>query len=101
MKNQSKLSIMLTRDSVAAGDDYDAPHEKKITILPFTDPVSLARESATNYLPNVAGVGHSWVCVLNNVEIAEIKTNTILPLINEAIFNENNHIHFVYKSAIF
>lgn len=101
LKDRPQVSIVLTRDSVAAGDDIDAPHEKKIKIRSFTDPVSLAREASTNYLPNVAGTGHSWVCVLNEIEIAEIKTNGIQPLIDEARYSDKNNIHFIYKSALY
>ena len=101
MKERPEVSIILTRDSVAAGDDIDAPHEKKIIIRSFTDPVALTREALTNYLPNVAGSGHSWICVLNKVEIAEIKTNEIHPLIGEARYSEKNSIHFIYKSAMY
>ena len=101
MKDRPEVSIVLTRDSVAAGDDIDAPHEKKIKIRSFTDPVSLVREASANYLPNVAGTGHSWVCVLNEIEIAEIKINEIRPLIDEAIYSDKNNIHFIYKSALY
>ncbi len=99
LKDRSEISVILTRDSVAAGDDIDAPHEKKIKIRSFTDPVALAREASTNYLPNVAGTGHSWICVLNEVEIAEIKTNEIHSLIDEVRYGDKNNIHFIYKSA--
>ncbi|WP_126456273.1 hypothetical protein [Sulfuriflexus mobilis] len=99
LKDRPEVPITLTRDSVAAGDDIDAPHEKKIKIKSFTDPVVLAREASTSYLPNVAGSGHSWICVLNKIEIAEIKTNEIQPLINEAEYSDKNNIHFIYKSA--
>jgi len=73
----------------------DAPHEKRIVIRSFTDPASLAREASANYLPKVAGIGHTCVCVLNEIEIAEIKTNEIRSLIDEAIFIEHNNIHFI------
>ena len=101
LKDKPELVIVLTRDSVAAGDDIDAPHEKRIKIKSFTDPVSLAREASINYLPNVAGSGHSWVCVLNEIEIAEIKINEIRPLVNEAKYSAKNNIHFIYKSALY
>ncbi len=99
LKDRPQISLQLTRDSVCAADDCDAPHEKTIKMHSFTDPEVLARETATGYLPNVAGVGHSWICVLNDVKIAEIKTTGIKPLVREASYDETNHIHFVYKSA--
>jgi len=99
LKDSPQITVVLTRDSVCAADDCDAPHEKTIKIHSFVDPVPLAQESSSGYLPNVSGVGHSWICVLNDIKIAEIKTTGIQPLVREASFSENNRIHFVYKSA--
>jgi hypothetical protein len=80
LKDRPQITVVLTRDSVCAGDDCDAPHEKTIKTYSFTDPEVLARETSSGYLPNVAGVGHSWLCVLNDIKIAEIKTTEIRPL---------------------
>lgn len=100
LKDRPRLPVLLTRDSVCAADDFYAPHEKRIKIHTFVDPEALTREASAGYLPIVSGVGHSWICVLNDIKIAEIKTTGIQPLVREAIFNENNRIHFIYKSAI-
>jgi len=100
LKDRPRISVALNRDSVCAGDDVES-HEKEIEIHSFLDPVELAREASSGYLPNVAGVGHSWICVLNNIKIAEIKTDGIKPLVREAQFDENNRINFVYKSATY
>jgi hypothetical protein len=99
LKDRPQLTVILTRDSVCAADDFDPPHEKKVKIHSFVDPEALAREASSGYLPSVAGVGHSWICVLNEIKIAEITTTEIKPMVREAIFNEDNRIHFVYKSA--
>jgi hypothetical protein len=101
LKDRPLISVILTRDSVCAVDDCDAPHEKAIKIHSFIDPEALAREASSGYLTNVAGIGHSWICVLNNIKIAEIKTTEIQPLVHEATFDEKNRIHFVYKSATY
>ena len=101
LKDRPQISVNITRDSVCAADDCDAPHEKTIKIHSFIDPVALAREASSGYLPSVAGVGHSWICVLNNIKIAEVKATEIQPLVSEAIFDEKNRIHFVYKSATY
>ena len=99
LKDRPLISVILTRDSVCPGDDCDAPHEKTTQIHSFLDPEALAREASSGYLPSVAGVGHSWPCVLNDTKIAEIKTNGIQSLVREISFDEHNRIHFVYKSA--
>jgi hypothetical protein len=101
LKDRPQISVVLTRDSVCAADDCDAPHEKTIKVHSFTDPEALASEAAFGYLPNVAGVGHSWICMLNNIKIAEIKTTGIKLLVRETTYDEANRIHFVYKSAIY
>lgn len=100
LKDRPRISVVLNRDSVCAADDVES-HEKEIEIHSFLDPVALAREASSGYLPNIAGVGHSWVCVLNDLKIAEIKTDRIVPLVREAQFDDENRIHFVYKSATY
>lgn len=99
LKNRPRVSVVLTHDSVCAGDDCDAPHEKKTEVHSFVDPEALVREVASGYIPSVAGVGHSWICVLNDVKIAEITVDGIRTLVRETDFAENNRIHFIYKSA--
>lgn len=99
LKDRPQISVVLTRDSVCAGDDCDAPHEKTIQVYSFSDPEVLAREAASGYLPSVDGGGHSWICVLNDIKIAEIKTIGIQPLVRETTYHETNRIHFVYKLA--
>jgi hypothetical protein len=99
LKNRPEITIVLTRDSVCAGDDCDAPHETTITIHSFLDSEALAREASSGYLPSVAGIGHSWTCLLNDMKVAEIDRNGIKPLVREVDYGENNHIHFAYKAA--
>lgn len=101
LKDRPEIRMVLTIDSVCAGDDGDAPHEKTIKIHSFLDPEALAREASFGYLPIVAGTGHSWICVLNGIQFAEINTSGIQPLVQEAEFNETNRIHFVYNSATY
>lgn len=64
LNNRPKIPVILTRDSVCAGDDCEAPHEKTVEVHSFVDPEMFAREISSGYLPSVAGVGHSWTCVL-------------------------------------
>jgi hypothetical protein len=96
-----KISVMMTRDSVCAGDDADAPHEKTIELTAIREPAQFASAAASGYLASVAGVGHSWTCVLNGVEIAEIRVSGVRSLVSEMPFSDNNRMHFVYHSATF
>ena len=101
LKVRPKISVILTRDSVCAGDDCDAPHEKKVEVSSFVDPEAFAREISSGYLPSVAGVGHSWTCVLNGVRMAEVTNSGIRALIRKSTFSDENRAHFVYHSAQF
>ena len=99
LKERPQITVVLTRDSVCAGDDCDAPHEKTIRIQSFVDPETLVKEASSGYLPTVAGVGHSWTCFLNDIKIAEIRTTGVESLVQDTRFDEHNRIHFVYNSA--
>jgi len=101
LRDRLKVPVVLTRDSVCAADDCHAPHEKKVKVYSFLDPEAFAREIASGYLPSVAGVGHSWTCVLNGMRIAEITTSGIRALVRESPFLEKNQAHFVYHSSMY
>lgn len=101
LKARPRIPVVLTRDSVCAGDDCEAPHEKTVEVYSFVDPEAFAREVSSGYLPSVAGVGHSWTCVLNGVRFAEVTSSGIRALVRESPFSDENRAHFVYHSARF
>jgi hypothetical protein len=101
LKAKPKILVVLTRDSVCAGDDCDAPHEKTVEVYSFVDPDAFTRAIAAGYLPSVAGQGHSWTCVLNGVRIAEVTTSGIRALVRENPFSQENRAHFLYHSSQF
>lgn len=101
LKSKPKIRVILTRDSVCAGDDADAPHEKSVDVPSFVDSEAFARAISNGYLPSVAGVGHSWTCTLNGVKIAEVTASGIRALVRESPISEENRAHFVYHSAQF
>jgi len=101
IKNRPKLEIRLTRDSVCAGDDVDAPHEKIVSTHSFLDPVALASHLSSGYLPSVQGVGHTWECKLNGKIVATISTSKIEPKVSEVVYSADNQVHFTYHSASF
>lgn len=101
LKARPKIHVVLTRDSVCAGDDCDAPHEKSVEVYSFVEPETFTREVSSGYLPSIAGVGHSWTCELNGVKIAKIESIGIRPLVRENTFSEKNRVHFIYHSAQF
>jgi len=99
LKSRPTLSIRLTRDSVCAGDDVDAPHEKTVITHSFLDPVALASHLSSVYLPTVNGAGHSWDCTLNGKIFARISKDGIVSKRIEMQYDSCNHVHFVYHSA--
>ena len=101
LKARPKIQVTLTRHSVCAGDDCNAPHEKTVETYSFVDPEVFAREISSGYLPSVVGVGHSWTCVLNGVKIAEIAHSGIRALVRESPFADENRVHFLYHAAQF
>jgi hypothetical protein len=101
LKDRPRIHITLTRDSVCAGDDCDAPHTKSIEEYSFLDPTAFAQAISYSYLPSVAGVGHTWTCLLNDVRIAEVSNSGIHPLVKTSTFADENRVHFVYNSETY
>ena len=101
LKERPTVTLRLTRDSVAAGDDVDAPHERQVEVHSFVDPVALVNHLHSGYLPTVAGIGHSWSCKLNGHRIATIQGNgvSVQAEVREVRYEDGNHVHFSYSSA--
>ena len=66
-----KITILLNRDSVCAGDDYLAPHDKKIEYTEIRTLSELvSRIIEINYLPNIAGGKATWILTNNKEPLA-------------------------------
>lgn len=77
LSEQIIMLCVVERDSVAAGDDFDAPHREVMDIA-IADAESApilacVRHIATqtNYLPSVAG-GSTWIAYANDLPIAVV-----------------------------
>ena len=58
------LTLHLTRDSVAAGDDIDAPHELAVLVDDdVTTEAMVAAIHAADYLPRISGGRATWSVV--------------------------------------
>ena len=65
--------LKMTRDSVCAGDDCDAPHHKTIDFEPAIGILDAVRAAvASNYLASIAGGKASWVAFLDGEPIAVV-----------------------------
>jgi hypothetical protein len=97
-----KAKLTVTRDSVAAGDDADAPHRRTVEIDPAQkDAVSFVRHIAGGYLPSVNGIGHWWSAFLNDRLIASITVTEIEAKLARLDFEPENTLHFRYHPATY
>jgi hypothetical protein len=101
MSSRPVIRLTLTRDSVCAGDDVDAPHERVIEIAAVSDAAALLEQVPAGYLASVAGVGHSWTAILNGKPMARISINETEPLVSNIELAANNTLHFEYHSATY
>lgn len=103
------MKINLTRDSVAMGDDMDAPHDRILEIETFTMEGVCQRIWEVDYLPLVQGLA-IWVLV-GFGPVAIITQNPgFAPNLEVVGFEEdklrfelkrtNNRLHFIYYSQV-
>ena len=100
LKARPKIQVVLDRDSVCAGDDCES-HQKTVEVYSFVDPEAFTRAISSGYLPSVTGLGHSWICELNGVKMAEIRNSDVKVLVRETPFSDENRARFIYHSALF
>jgi len=88
LNRNEKLSVVLRRDSVCAGDDIDAPHEEKI-VMPSTATLAqlFLELEKIKYLPSIAGKNESWEAYINQKLICRFGKNIDHPtfVVNEDI----------------
>lgn len=102
------MNVVVTRDSVAAGDDCDAPHVISFVASERMRVKDVFKHLARlRYLPHVAGRGHSWEALFNERKVASFVANKRRPKfsmllftpLTEFVIEGNVHIHLHYKSA--
>ena len=91
------IKFIVTRDSVCAGDDIDAPHEvihehkgdiEKIDLVNYICRKTVDTDSPEN----------TWVCLWNGVIVAEFKRGRKIYKFECLIIKKLNVIHFKSKS---
>ena len=100
LKARPRIRFQLDRDSVCAGDDCES-HEKFVETYSFLDPVILAEQLSSGYLPTVAGYGHWWECIVNGTVVANVFPDGRAKLVAGLHYAEENFIYFKYHSAKF
>ena len=95
------IEVVVTRDSVCAADDCDAPHTQTVRMPSFVDPIEFVREIKNRYpLPMISGGRATWTCHLNKTKIAVIAQEWTSPKakVHELSFLEQNEVHFKYHA---
>ncbi|WP_092414802.1 hypothetical protein [Collimonas sp. OK307] len=101
------MKIITTRDSVAAGDDVDAPHRREFEFADGTSlPDALTTIARSNYLVSISGGKATWSAV-SSVTLAVIAQEWAAPknlFLGDKesldIRNSALHIHFNYHAQI-
>jgi hypothetical protein len=100
LKSRPRILFTVDRDSVCAADDCET-HNTSTETYSFIDPVALAEELSSGYLPSVAGYGHWWECVLNGRVVAKVFPSGKAEKVRELEYEEDNAVYFKYHSAAF
>ena len=100
IKSRPRIAFALNRNSVCAADDGES-HETSVETYSFHDPVALAEELSSGYLPSIAGHGHWWECTLNGIVIAKVSSDGKAEKLGEVNYLDENFVYFRYHSAPF
>ena len=97
-----RKTIVVTRDSVAAGDDADAPHSMVIEIA-FNDTIEtvLKRISEIRYLPKIDGGKATWSVAFKQplaVIAQEWDQPKLISSANQLIQHPVDQLHFNYHA---
>jgi len=93
------MIFTVTRDSVCAADDVDAPHKKRILIVKAGSERELIESVLKKYpLPQIAGNQATWVVERNERKVAVIAQQWNKPRLLEEKRNKGSQIHFKYLS---
>jgi len=72
----SGIEVIVQRDSVCAGDDVDAPHEKSFWLNDGAPVCEVFRElAASGYLPSIAGSNEHWEATINGEVVCRFGKN--------------------------
>jgi len=98
-----EVQIKLTRQSVCMADDMIKPdHTKTISVILQHNTEEMVMSIAKEYLPRIAGYGHTWTCILNGIKCAKIEGNCAnITSIFDVSFFATNEMHFDYHAAAY
>ncbi len=89
------ITVIVTRDSVCAGDDVDAPHEVSYSFDPaiLKDAVlkEVAKMTIDTHYPE-----QKWICVWNGINVAEYSKSGSSVDLEKIVLSNLNKVHFKY-----
>ena len=95
MTDKHMITVNVTRDSVCAGDDVDAPHEVSHLFDSATTKESIlndiSRKTVDTHYPE-----QKWICVWNGIEVAEYRRSGCSIDLNKIVLSNTNDVHFKY-----
>ncbi|MEO8606386.1 MAG: hypothetical protein ABI690_00770 [Chloroflexota bacterium] len=103
------MQIFLTRDSVAAGDDADAPHQKTITVpddASVEEIITIVAKS--NYLASIFGGKATWsansklplAVVAQEWDKPKMLSYTPVTVKRLVVADGSLHLHFTYYTQL-
>ena len=101
LRDRPTLRIRVTRDSVCAGDDVEAPNEKHVEIHSFTEPEAFIQAVTHAYgMPLIQGGRAAWTVHLNGNKIGVVaqEWNSPRASVRELHFEESNHVFLRYHA---
>ncbi|MDB4673841.1 hypothetical protein OAF27_03395 [Verrucomicrobiales bacterium] len=101
LRDRPMLKIRVTRDSVCAGDDVDAPNERFVEVHSFTEPDAFIQAVTTAYgMPLIEGGKAAWVVLLNGEKIGVAAQEWDAPVASarELRFQKSNHVFLRYHA---
>lgn len=101
LRDRPTLKIRVTRDSVCAADDVDAPNERFVDVHSFTEPEAFIQAVTTAYgMPLIQGGKAAWVVLLNGdkIGVAAQEWNTPRASVRDLQFEDSNHVFLRYHA---
>jgi len=103
--HSNNQSLVVWRDSVAAGDDIDAPHEFKLSVEASASVAHVvAKVISASYLPKISGGKATWIVEAGSQPIAVLAQQWSEPryLIHSAqplaaLFGSSGRCHVYFK----
>jgi hypothetical protein len=93
--------VTVTRDSVCAADDVDAPHRQVISVPENRDAVAFLLSILVRYpLPSIHGRKATWECSVDGRRIGVVAQQWARPVVHvkQVELERSASLHFIYHA---